>query len=108
LFTIAPWSVVSTFDLKNRTNNLEAGLRLPLPVGKSVRVVPAFGVGFNDPGAATIAAYKTAKRYYNGGLALEHHTRHSKLALVGNVQRDDLTNNAGQVTWYAASATLKF
>lgn len=108
LFKYAPWSIVSTFDLKNRTNNLEAGLGLPLPVTKSVRVVPLLGVGFNDPGAATIAAYKTAKRYYNGGLALEHQSKVGSLALVGNVHRNELTSNAGQVTWYAATYTLKF
>lgn len=108
LFKYAPWSVVSTFDLKNHTNNLEAGVKLPLHVTKHISVAPLFGLGFNDPGATTIAAYKAAKHYYQGGLSLEHNTKYTKVAVVGNIQRNEFTNNNGQVTWYGATCTLKF
>jgi len=60
--TLIVWDAGVTVDSKNRTNNLEANVRAPFGF-KWVKIAPAVGLGFNDPGAATITALKNAKRY---------------------------------------------
>lgn len=103
------WDVTASNDTKNRTNNYQGNLRLPLPVGvKDLRVVPAFGIGFNDPGAATIAALKDVKKYYNGGLGLAYRALGGVVSANVFVHRADLTSNAGQITGYDVGYKLKF
>ena len=88
------WDGTALDDLKNRSNNYEFNLRLPVSSGvKGLKVVPAIGVGFNDPGAATIAAFKNNKKYATAGIGL------AAYGFTANVfaHRADVTNTAGQV-----------
>jgi len=91
-------------DTYNRSNNFEFGVNAPIGAFYGVNVVPAFGLGFNDPGAATIAALKNVKKYYQPGIGLEFH------GITANLfaQRTSLTSNAGQITGYNVGYKFKF
>lgn len=107
-FKLFPWDITALNDTRNRSNNFEGNLRLPLGP-KSFKLVPAVGVGFNDPGAATIAALKDAKRYYNFGLGVSlFNGKAGAVTADVFVHRKNLTDNAGQVTGYSAGYALKF
>jgi hypothetical protein len=98
------WDGIALNDSKNRSNNYEANLRLPLGVGYGLKVVPAIGLGFNDPGAPTIAALKLNKKYADAGLGLAWKSLEAGLF----VQRGDITSSATQVTGYTVGYTYKF
>ena len=103
------WDVTLLNDLKNRSNNIEGNLKLPVSTGiKNFSVVPAVGVGFNDPGATTIAALKNVKKYYNGSVGVAYKTPAGVFAVNGFVHRKNLTDNYGQITGYNAGYTLSF
>lgn len=106
-FKVLPWSLTLTNDLKNRTNNIEGNISTPFGT-KAVKLVPAVGVGFNDPGAATIAALRNVKKYYNGGLGVTYTTAFGTLGADVFVHRPNLTDNYGQVTGYSAGYSYKF
>ena len=98
------WDGIALDDTKNRSNNYEANLRLPLGVGYGLKVVPAVGLGFNDPGAATIAALKADKKYASAGIGLAFKGLEANLF----AQRGDVTSSATQVTGYTVGYTYKF
>ena len=77
---------------------------LPLGVGYGLKVVPAVGLGFNDPGAPTIAALKLNKKYADAGLGLAWKSLEADLF----VQRGDITSSASQVTGYTVGYSYKF
>ena len=98
------WDGIALNDSKNRSNNYEANLRLPIGVGYGLKVVPAVGLGFNDPGAATITALKLDKKYADAGLGLAWKGLEADLF----VQRGDITSSATQVTGYTVGYSYKF
>lgn len=103
------WDVTLLNDTKNRSNNVEGNFRLPVPVGvKGLAVVTAAGMGFNDPGTATIAALKNVKKYYNGAVGVAYKTSAGTFAVNGFVHRKNLTDNYGQVTGYDAGYSFRF
>jgi hypothetical protein len=107
VFGAFPWDVTLLNDTKNRSNNYEGNIKLPLGT-KSFKVVPAVGVGFNDPGTATIAALRNVKKYYNGGLGVAYVIVGGTFSVNGYVQRVNLTDNYGQVTGYDAGYSFRF
>ena len=103
------WDVTLRTDLKNRTNNLEGNLKLPIPLRvKGLNLVPSVGLGFNDPGATTVAALKNVKKYGAAGLGVSYAILNGHLYANGYVLRPDITNNYGQVTSYDAGYRIKF
>lgn len=108
-FGALPWDVTLLNDTRNRTNNYEGNFRFPVPTGaKGLKVVPAVGVGFNDPGTATIAALRNVKKYYNGGVGLAYTTVIGTISANGFVHRANLTDNYGQVTGYNVGYSFRF
>jgi hypothetical protein len=106
--TIIPLDLTARFDTKNHSVNYEGTTKVRIPVYKGFKVVPSFGVGFNDPGSFTVAAYKNAKRYYTGGLGVGYVTKHGDLGAGVFVHRNGFTNNNGQITGYSGGYSLKF
>jgi hypothetical protein len=98
------WQGRALNDTVNRSNNFELGVSAPLNTFGDLKVVPAFAVGFNDPGAATIAALKNVKKYYQPGIGLEWHGIEANLF----AQRTSLTSTATQITGYNVGYKLKF
>jgi len=98
------WQGRALNDTMNRSNNFEFGVNTPINTFGALKVVPAVGVGFNDPGAATIAALKSVKKYWQPGIGLEWH------GIAANLfaQRTSLTSSAAQVTGYNVGYKFKF
>jgi hypothetical protein len=100
------WDGTVLADTKNHSNNYEANLGLPIgtQVIKALKVVPAVGVGFNDPGSTTIAALKANKKYATAGIGL------AAYGVTANVfvHRRDVTSTNGQVTGYNIGYTHNF
>lgn len=108
-FKALPWDVTLSNDIKNRTNNIEGNLKLPIPVGvKGLKFAPSVGLGFNDPGSTTIAALKGVKKYGVAGAGATYAVLNGELYANGYVHRPDLTSNYGQVTSYDAGYRIKF
>jgi len=98
------WQGRALNDTVNRSNNFEFGVNTPINTFGALKVVPALTVGFNDPGAATIAALKNVKKYWQPGIGLEYHGVAANLF----AQRTDLTSSATQVTGYNVGYKFKF
>ena len=98
------WQGRALNDTVNRSNNYEFGVNTPINTFGALKVVPALVVGFNDPGAATIAALKNVKKYWQPGVGLEWH------GIAANLfaQRTDLTSSATQITGYNVGYKFKF
>ena len=98
------WQGRAINDTLNRSNNFEFGVNTPINTFGALKVVPAIAVGFNDPGAATIAALKNVKKYWQPGVGLEWH------GIAANLfaQRTDLTSSANQITGYNVGYKFKF
>lgn len=107
-FKLFPWDVTVLNDTRNRTNNFEGNFRLPMGP-KSFKLVPAVGIGFNDPGAATVAALKGAKKYYNFGLGVSlFNGKAGSVTADFYAHRKSLTESAGQITGFNAGYLIKF
>jgi len=98
------WQGRALNDTVNRSNNYEFGVNTPINTFGALKVVPALVVGFNDPGAATIAALKNVKKYYQPGVGLEFHGVTANLF----AQRTSLTDSAAQITGYNVGYKFKF
>jgi len=98
------WQGRALNDTVNRSNNYEFGVNTPINTFGALKVVPALVVGFNDPGAATIAALKNVKKYYQPGIGLEFHGVTANLF----AQRTSLTDSAAQITGYNVGYKFKF
>ena len=98
------WEGRALNDTYNRSNNYEFGVTAPISAIYGVNVVPALALGFNDPGAATIAALKNVKKYYQPGIGLEWHGVTANLF----AQRTSLTSNDKQITGYNVGYKFKF
>jgi hypothetical protein len=98
------WEGRALNDTYNRSNNFEFGVSAPLNTFYDLKVVPALALGFNDPGAATIAAFKNVKKYYQPGVGLEWH------GITANLfaQRTSLTSSNKQITGYNVGYKFKF
>lgn len=105
--TQATWDARYRADVKNRTNNTEANLRLPFGF-KSLKLVPALGYGFNDLGADTIAAFKTAKQYAVVGLGVGYYTKNATLSADWAQRRDGLLTAGNTVNALSAGLSVKF
>jgi len=98
------WEGRALNDTYNRSNNFEFGVNAPLDTVGGLKIVPALVLGFNDPGAATIAALKNVKKYYQPGIGLEWHGVTANLF----AQRTSLTSSDAQVTGYNVGYKFKF
>jgi len=98
------WEGRALNDTYNRSNNFEFGVNAPLNTVGGLKIVPALVLGFNDPGAATIAALKNVKKYYQPGIGLEWHGVTANLF----AQRTSLTSSDTQITGYNAGYKFKF
>ena len=98
------WQGRALNDTVNRSNNYEFGVNTPINTFGALKIVPALVVGFNDPGAATIAALKNVKKYYQPGIGLDWHGINANLF----AQRTSLTDSAAQITGYNVGYKFKF
>jgi hypothetical protein len=98
------WEGRALNDTYNRSNNFEFGVNAPLDTVGGLKIVPALALGFNDPGAATIAALKNVKKYYQPGIGLEWHGVTANLF----AQRTSLTSSDTQITGYNVGYKFKF
>jgi len=98
------WQGRALNDTVNRSNNFEFGVNTPINTFGALKIVPALVVGFNDPGAATIAALKNVKKYYQPGIGLDWHGINANLF----AQRTSLTDSAAQITGYNVGYKFKF
>ena len=98
------WEGRALNDTYNRSNNFEFGVNAPINTVGALKIVPALGLGFNDPGAATIAALKNVKKYYQPGIGLEWHGVAANLF----AQRTSLTSSDTQITGYNVGYKFKF
>ena len=89
--TLFTWDATASIDNKNKTNNLEVNLKAPFGF-KWVKIAPAIGVGFNYPGAATIAALKTAKRYTVVGVGVGYYSTNAVVAAEVYQNRENFTS----------------
>lgn len=105
--TKATWDARYRADLKNRTNNTEANLRLPFGF-QHLKLVPAFGYGFNDLGADTIAKFKTAKQYAVVGVGLGYYTKYATLSADFAQRRDGLLTAGDTVNSVSGGISVKF
>ena len=98
------WEGRALNDTYNRSNNFEFGVNAPINTVGALKIVPALGLGFNDPGAATIAALKGVKKYYQPAVGLEWH------GIAANLfaQRTSLTSTDNQITGYNVGYKFKF
>lgn len=107
LYKNSVWNVTGRADLKNRTNNLETTVRLPFGFS-GLKVVPSLGYGFNDPGAATIAAFKNAKQYAVVGVGLGYYTKYATLNADVYQRRDSLFTAGDTINGVSAGLSVKF
>lgn len=101
------WDVTGRADLKAHTNNIETNVRLPFGFQK-LKVVPSVGYGFNDPGAATIAALKSAKQYALVGIGLGYYTQYATLNLGVYQVRDTLFTAGNTSNGVSGGVAVKF
>jgi hypothetical protein len=104
--TLLTWDAIATGDLKNRSNNVEVNARWPLGVN-NFKVVPAIGFGFNDPGTATITAFKNVKSYTVVGVGAGYYGNFGHLSAGWYQRRDTLTNASGQVNGLSVGVHFK-
>jgi hypothetical protein len=101
------WDVLARADLKNHTNNLQGNVRLPFGF-KSLKLVPALGYGFNDPTAATIAAFKESKQYVIAGLGLATYVKGTTVSVDFYQRRDGLFTAGNTINGVSAGLGTKF
>ena len=80
-----------------------------MPFGfKWVKIAPAIGLGFNDPGAATIAALRNAKRYALVGVGVGYYSKTTDVYAEYVQRRNSFTTSGGDVDAVAAGVRLRF
>ena len=104
--TLFTWDATTTLDTKNHVNNVEANIRAPFGF-KWVKIAPAIGYGFNDPGATTIAAYKNAKRYALVGVGIGYYSKKTVVAAEYYQRRDTFTAAGGVVDGVSFGVSVK-
>ena len=106
VFKAFPWDVTALIDRKNHNSNYEANIRLPLG-SKTVKIVPALGVGFNNPEAATVAALKSVEKYYTAGVGLAYNALGGTFGADLFVQSSGLASDSKRVTGYSVGYSVK-
>jgi len=101
------WDVLARADLKNHTNNLQGNVRLPFGF-KNLKLVPALGYGFNDPTAATIAAFKESKQYVIAGLGVATYVKGTTVSVDFFQRRDSLFTAGNTINGVSAGLGAKF
>lgn len=101
------WDATARSDIKNHSNNIEANVKWPVGF-KHLKVVPAIGFGFNDPGAATIAAFKDSKRYVIAGIGFGYYTKYAVVSADFYQRRDTLTTAGNSVNGIASGLHFKY
>ena len=101
------WDVLARADLKNHTHNLQGNVRLPFGF-KSLKLVPALGYGFNDPTAATIAAFKQSKQYAIAGLGIATYVKGTTVSVDFYQRRDSLFTAGNTINGVSAGVGAKF
>jgi hypothetical protein len=101
------WDVLARADLKNHTNNLQANVRLPFGFN-SLKLVPALGYGFNDPTAATIAAFKDSKQYVIAGLGVATYIKGATVSADVYQRRDSLFTAGNTINGVSGGLSVKF
>lgn len=101
------WDATGRADVKNHSNNIEANVKWPVGL-KHLKVTPAIGFGFNDPGAATIAAFRNSKRYVVAGLGLGYHTKYALVSAEVFQRRDSLFTAGNTVNGVGGGLHFKF
>jgi hypothetical protein len=107
LWKNAVWDVTGRADLRLHTNNLETNVKLPFGF-QHLKIVPSIGYGFNDPGAATIAALKSAKQYALVGLGLGYYTQYGTFSVGVYQVRDTLFTAGNTKNGVSAGVAVKF
>jgi len=107
LWKNAVWDITGRADLRVHTNNLETNVKLPFGFQR-LKVVPSIGYGFNDPGAATIAALKSAKQYALVGIGLGYYTEYATLNVGVYQARDTLLTGGDTKSGVSAGLAVKF
>jgi len=107
VFTVLPWSVKMTNDTKNRTNNFQADIKAPVGT-KKFKLVPYYGVAFNDPGTTTIEALQAVKKYHIVGIGFAYVTKVGTVGVNGYAHRNSLTSSQDQITSYDAGYSFTF
>ena len=103
----AVWEVSGRADLKAHTNNVETNVRLPFGFQR-LKIVPSLGYGFNDPSAATVAAFKDAKQYALVGLGLGYYTQYATLNVGVFQARDSLLTAGDTKNGVSGGLSVKF
>ena len=101
------WDATARADIKNHSNNIETNVKWPVGF-KHLKVVPAIGFGFNDPGAATIAAFKDSKRYVIAGIGFGYYTKYAVVSADFYQRRDTLTAAGNSVNGIASGLHFKY
>jgi hypothetical protein len=101
------WDVTARADLKAHTNNIETNVKLPFGFQR-LKIVPSIGYGFNDPGAATIAALKNAKQYALVGIGLGYYTQYATLNVGVYQVRDTLFTAGNTSNGVSGGVSVKF
>jgi hypothetical protein len=104
--TLLTWNATALVDSKNHTNNVEANVSLPFGF-KWLKIAPAVGLGFNDPGAATIAAFKSAKRYALVGVGVGYYSKNAKIAAEYYQRRNTFTGPGGVIDGVSFGVSYK-
>lgn len=101
------WDARYRADLKNRTNNTEANVRLPFGF-EQLKLVPSIGYGFNDLGADTIAKLKNTKQYGTLGLGVSYYTKYATLSVDYTQRRDGFTVSTNTIDSVSGGVSVKF
>jgi hypothetical protein len=101
------WDVLARNDLKSHSTNLQANVRLPFGF-QGLKLVPALGYGFNDPTAATIAAFKDSKQYVIAGLGVATYVKGATVSADVYQRRDALFTAGNTINGVSAGLNLKF
>lgn len=102
------WDIQYLNDIKNKSNNYEADINSSIPLKWGFVLVPAIGVGINDPGANTIAVLETAKRYGTASTDVTYPTSWGTFAVGYMYHRDDVYVSANPSSGFEASYKLTF
>mgnify|MGYP003335662183 CR=1 FL=1 len=104
--TLFTWNAITRIDNKNHTNNVEANLVAPFGF-KFLKVAPSVGLGFNDPGAATITAFKNSKRYALVGVGVGYYAKNTKIAAEYYQRRNTFTAAGNVIDGVGVGVSVK-
>jgi hypothetical protein len=104
--TLITWDAATVFNTKTRNNTIEGNLRLPIGF-KWLKIAPSIGMGFNNPGAANVEAFKAAKRYVLAGVGVGYYSDNFSVAAEYFQRRDSFTSGGGVIGGVGVGFALK-